>query len=84
MSHGEVICVCSNVKLDIALIQEAGRESAEKELKANAPFIAFKPEEKCIKVINSIKQQVRTRVVVTSISNNRTGRSREGWLRKAL
>ena len=59
-SNPEVIQVCSNIEIDSDLIDAAKRECDALDLNTTAPFKRFPPGEQCLKVVNSLKNQVCT------------------------
>jgi len=58
-SHPEVIRVCKSIDIDSDLINAAKSECEGLDLNTKASFKAFPPGEKCVKIIESVKQQVR-------------------------
>ncbi len=58
-SHPEVIRVCKSIDIDSDLINAAKSECDGLDLNTKASFKAFPPGENCVKIIESVKEQVR-------------------------
>lgn len=57
--HPEVIRVYNSIDIDSDLVNAAKSECDGLDLNTLASFKAFPPGEKCVKIIESVKQQVR-------------------------
>ncbi len=59
MSHQEVIRVHNGIKIDSDSISSAKSECAALDLNTEGLFKVFSPGDSCVKIINSVKNQVR-------------------------
>ena len=58
-SHPEIIRVYTSADIDSNLVDAAKSECDGLNLNTTASFQVFQPTEKCVKIIDSVKKQVR-------------------------